>query len=64
MSHLDNLNTIVKDTYFNYRNCLIERLVGGMRWNNKKYTNYKDLDKDIDAALLSIQTSIKKGQQQ
>ena len=60
---LQSLNKVIDEQFINYRGCLLRRLICGYEWNKKRYTSFIDLDKDIDAAMLSIQNSIKKGEQ-
>jgi len=63
MTHTANLYKVMNEQFITYRGCCLRKLVGGYEWNNKKYANFTDLDKDIDAAMLAISESIKKGKQ-
>ena len=57
----NTLDRVIKDTHFTYRGCWIERMIGGYKWNNQKFTSYIELDKAIDETLTVISNSIKKG---
>lgn len=55
-----SLNKVMKDTHFTHRGCLCERLIGGYKWNNQKFTKLSDLDEAITQSINAISDSIKK----
>ncbi len=54
------LNRVIKDRFFNYRGCCVEKIIGGFRWNNHTFKNYTELDKHIDETYKAIAQSIQK----
>jgi len=46
--------------FFNYKGVLVERLIGGFRWNGKTYLSIPELEADIKFARNAISQSIKK----
>lgn len=57
---VNDLVKVMGENFINYRNCAVEVLVGGWRWNNKKFTKLSDLDNEINKTLTAISSSIKK----
>ena len=45
-------------TLFQYRGCLIEKIIGGYRVFNKKVTSMDDVDDVIDESIRTVGKSI------
>jgi hypothetical protein len=58
---VNDLVKVMGENFINYRNCAVEVLVGGWRWNNQKFTKLSDLDEAITQSINAISNSIKKG---
>ena len=57
-THIDNLNKVMGENYFNYRGKLVMKLIGGYRWNNKDFNSKEELDQAIDDAEMALEKSI------
>lgn len=44
--------------YFNHKGALVERLIGGFRWNGKTYLSIAELEADMEFAKTAISQSI------
>ena len=57
MNYRNELNKVVP--VFNYRNCLIEKIIGGFMVMGKKVKSMDDVDDLIDESLRTVGKSIK-----
>lgn len=46
--------------FFNYKGILVEKMIGGFRWNGKTYLSVPELEADIEFACKAISQSIQK----
>ena len=46
--------------FFNYKGILLEKMIGGFRWNGKTYLSIPELEADIEFACKAISQSIQK----
>ena len=54
----DKIQQMNVTTLFQYRGCLIEKIIGGYRVFNKKVTSMDDVDDVIDESLRTVGKSI------
>jgi len=54
----DKIQQMNVTTLFQYRGCLIEKIIGGYRVFNKKVTSMDDVDDLIDESLRTVGKSI------
>ncbi len=57
MNYRNDLNKVVP--VFNYRNVLVEKIIGGFMVMGKKVTSMNDVDDLIDESLRTVGKSIK-----
>jgi len=57
-----SLDRVIKDRFINYMGCAVEVIIGGLRWDNKTFKNYAELEEHIKTVYKAIGDSIKKGQ--
>ena len=54
----DKIQQMNVTTLFQYRGCLVEKIIGGYRVFNKKVTSMDDVDDLIDESLRTVGKSI------
>ncbi len=55
----DKIQQMNVTTLFQYRGCLVEKIIGGYRVFNKKVSSMDDVDDVIDESLRTVGKSIK-----
>ena len=54
----DKIQQMNVTTLFQYRGCLVEKIIGGYRVFNKKVTSMDDVDDVIDESIRTVGKSI------
>lgn len=58
-THIDNLNKVMGETFFIYKNVTVEKLVGGFRVLSQKVKSMEEVDEVIKKGYGVIEKSIK-----
>ena len=59
-THIDNLNKVMGETFFIYKNATVEKLVGGFRVLSQKVKSMEEVDEVIKKGYGVIEKSIRK----
>ena len=58
-THIDNLNKVMGETFFIYKNVTVEKLVGGFRVLSQKIKSMEEVDEVIKKGYGVIEKSIR-----
>jgi len=58
-THIDNLNKVMGETFFIYKNVTMEKLVGGFRVLSQKVKSMEEVDEVIKKGYGVIEKSIR-----
>jgi len=58
-THIDNLNKVMGETFFIYKNVTVEKLVGGFRFLSQKVKSMEEVDEVIKKGYGVIEKSIR-----
>ena len=58
-THIDNLNKVMCENYFQYKGVLVERMIGGFRVLNNKVKTMEEVDEVIKKGYGVIEKSIR-----
>jgi len=58
-THIDNLNKVMGETFFIYKNATVEKLVGGFRVLSQKVKSMEEVDEVIKKGYGVIEKSIR-----
>ena len=58
-THIDNLNKVMGETFFIYKNATVEKLVGGFRVLSQKVKSMEEVDEVIKKGCGVIEKSIR-----
>ena len=58
-THIDNLNKVMGETFFIYKNVTVEKLVGGFRVLSQKVKSMEEVDEVIKKGYGVLEKSIK-----
>jgi hypothetical protein len=58
-THIDNLNKVMGETFFIYKNVTVEKLVGGFRVLSQKVKSMEEVDEVIKKGYGVIEKSIR-----
>ena len=58
-THIDNLNKVMGETFFVYKNVTVEKLVGGVRVLSQKVKSMEEVDEVIKKGYGVIEKSIR-----
>ena len=58
-THIDNLNKVMGETFFIYKNVTVEKLVGGFRVQSQKVKSMEEVDEVIKKGYGVIEKSIR-----
>lgn len=58
-THIDNLNKVMGETYFIYKNVTVERIIGGFKVLSQKVKTLEEVDEVIKKGYGVIEKSIR-----
>ena len=58
-THIDSLNKVMGENYFQYKGVLVERMIGGFRVLNNKVKTMEEVDEVIKKGYGVIEKSIR-----
>ena len=58
-THIDNLNKVMGETFFIYKNVTVERIIGGFKVLSQKVKSMEEVDEVIKKGYGVIEKSIR-----